>query len=224
MSGLVRLAGLAAAVALAATPAGAQLAVYDPANHAQNLLQAARALEQVQHQLASLQNEARNLAALELKAAGALDGDLSRVNGLLTRAGRLVSEAGALRAQLAREYPDRVADASGPALAAAADARWRNAVESLRRTLEVQAGVVEGLAATQAQASALARASEGAGGALQAAQAGNQLLAVQSKQLADLTALLAAQGQAEALERARAAAAAADARARLARFLGQPLP
>lgn len=224
MRGAVGLAGLVAAVALAAAPAGAQLAVYDPANHAQNLLQAARALEQVQHQLASLQNEARNLAALELKAAGALDGDLARVNGLLTRAGRLASEAGALRAQLAREYPDRVSDASGRALGEAADARWRNAAESLRRTLEVQAGVVAGLSATNAQAAALARSSEGAGGALQAAQAGNQLLAVQSKQLADLTALLAAQGQAEALERARATSAAADARARLARFLGRPVP
>ncbi|HVI31051.1 P-type conjugative transfer protein TrbJ [Phenylobacterium sp.] len=219
-----RLVGLALAAALAGTPAGAQLAVYDPANHAQNLLQAARALEQVQHQLASLQNEARNLAALDLKAAGVLDGDLARVNGLLTRAGRLAQEAGALRAQLAAQYPDRVTDASGRAMAEAAETRWKTAVESLRRTLEVQAGVVAGLSATNAQASALARASEGAGGALQAAQAGNQLLAVQSKQLSDLTALLAAQGQAEALERARAAAAAADARARLARFLGQPLP
>ncbi|WP_334164918.1 P-type conjugative transfer protein TrbJ [Phenylobacterium sp.] len=216
---------IAVAAALAgAAPVRAQLAVYDPANHAQNLLQAARALEQVQHQLASLQNEARNLATLDLRAAGALDGDLARVNGLLTRAGRLASEAGALRAQLAREYPDRAADGSGRVLAEAADARWRTAVESLRRTLEVQAGVVAGLSATNAQTAALARSSEGAGGALQAAQAGNQLLAVQSKQLADLTALLAAQGQAEALERARAASAAADARARLARFLGRPPP
>ena len=107
-------------------------------------------------------------------------------------------------------------------MAELAEARWRNSADALRRALEVQAQVAAGVAATNAQAARLSRSSEESVGALQAAQAGNQLLAVQSKQLADLTALLAVQGQASALEQARAAAAAADARARLGRFLGGP--
>ena len=64
--------------------------------------------------------------------------------------------------------------------------------------------------------------SQSATGALQAAQAGNQLLALQSQQLADLTALLAAQGRAQALDSARNAAVEAESRERPRRFLTRP--
>ena len=46
--------------------------------------------------------------------------------------------------------------------------------------------------------------------ALQAAQAGNQLLALQSQQLSDVAALLASKARADALEQARTAAAEAQ--------------
>lgn len=61
--------------------------------------------------------------------------------------------------------------------------------------------------------------SQSASGALQAAQAGNQLLALQSQQLSDLTALLAAQGRAQSLDAAQRAAAQDQAREQLRRFL-----
>ncbi|MDX8356447.1 type IV secretory system conjugative DNA transfer family protein [Sphingopyxis terrae] len=61
-------------------------------------------------------------------------------------------------------------------------------------------------------------ASQSASGALQAAQAGNQLLALQSQQLGDLAAAVAAQGRAEMLGAARAAAAEAEGRERFRRF------
>ena len=38
--------------------------VYDPSNHAENILSAARALEQISNQIAQLRNQARNLARL----------------------------------------------------------------------------------------------------------------------------------------------------------------
>ena len=72
--------------------------------------------------------------------------------------------------------------------------------------------------------STLVEASQGATGALQAAQAGNQLLALQSRQLSDLAALIATQGRAQALEAADRAAIRADAKARFARFLGRTTP
>jgi P-type conjugative transfer protein TrbJ len=50
-------------------------------------------------------------------------------------------------------------------------------------------------------------------------QAGNQLLALQARQIADLTALVAAQGRAQALEAAQRAAAQDQAREQLRRFL-----
>jgi P-type conjugative transfer protein TrbJ len=64
----------------------------------------------------------------------------------------------------------------------------------------------------------LVTASQSATGALQAAQAGNQLLAIQSQQIADLAAIMTAQGRAEMLDAARAAAAEAEGRERFRRF------
>ena len=65
---------LAAPLALSpifAPPAAAQWIVYDPTNYAQNVLTAARTLQQVNQQITQLQNEAtmlinqaRNLASL----------------------------------------------------------------------------------------------------------------------------------------------------------------
>jgi P-type conjugative transfer protein TrbJ len=57
-------------------------------------------------------------------------------------------------------------------------------------------------------------------GALQALQAGNQLVALQTRQLADLTALIAAQSRAQSLAGARTSANQEQAREQLSRFLG----
>lgn len=60
----IRRPAVAAVVALSlltASPAGAQLAVYDPTNYASNVLQAARALEQINNQIRALQNQALSL-------------------------------------------------------------------------------------------------------------------------------------------------------------------
>src|SRR3546814_8509492 len=54
----------------------------------------------------------------------------------------------------------------------------------------------------RAEMSALVGRSQGAAGALQATQAGNQLLALQAQQLSDLTAVVAANGRADALSAA----------------------
>src|SRR3546814_633218 len=43
------------------TPASAQISVFDPTNYRQNLLTAARTLQQINNQIQSLQNEARML-------------------------------------------------------------------------------------------------------------------------------------------------------------------
>jgi P-type conjugative transfer protein TrbJ len=85
----------------------------------------------------------------------------------------------------------------------------------------VQAGIVGNLGATRTSVSTLVGASQSATGALQAVQAGNQLLALQTQQLADLTAAIAAQSRAQVLEAAREAATEAEGRERLRRFLGR---
>jgi P-type conjugative transfer protein TrbJ len=214
--------------AAAAAPAGAQLAVFDPQNYAQNLLTASRALAQIENQVASLQNQAqmllnqgRNLQPLGFSTLPALQADMARVEGLLAQAGRVANDVAAIQQEFAAHYSG---SGSAQTLAAAADARWRNSLDAFQHVLEVQATVAQSLASTESQAGALAGQSQGAAGALQAAQASNQLLAVQAKQLADLTAVLSAQSRAEALEAAGRAADAAEGRARLQSFLAKAPP
>src|SRR3546814_6938438 len=85
--------------------------------------------------------------------------------------------------------------------------------------MRVQAGVVGNGDTNRTQMSALVGQSPGATGALQATKAGNQLLALQEKQPADLTAVVAANGRARNLSEAERAAAAEQGREQRRRFL-----
>lgn len=85
--------------------------------------------------------------------------------------------------------------------------------------MRVQAGVVGNIDTNRAEMATLVGRSQGATGALQATQAGNQLLALQSQQLSDLIALISANGRAEALTEAERATAAAQGREQRRRFL-----
>ncbi|EXL03736.1 hypothetical protein BG36_11525 [Aquamicrobium defluvii] len=75
-----------------------------------------------------------------------------------------------------------------------ARSRWENTVGGLQDAMKVQAGVVGNIDTNRAQMSALVGESQSATGALQATQAGNQLLALQSQQLSDLVAVISANG------------------------------
>lgn len=223
--------GFAAALGLglAAAPlAHAQFTVFDPSNYAQNLLTAARTLESVNNQIRSLQNEAqmlvgqaRDLASLPFSSLAALQAQLTQTRRLLGEAQGIAYDVVQIQASFRQSYAAPSGPVDGAALAARADARWDAAVASLRDALKLQASVVGGLGDDADQMSQLVEASQDAVGGLQAAQAGNQLLALQSQQLAQLLALTAAQGRAQALEAADRAAARADAKARFSKFMSR---
>lgn len=222
-----------ASVLLAAqppTPAQARMqwAVYDAAGHVQNVLQAARALEQINNQIQSLQNEAamlvneaRNLASLPHSSLQTLQDQVERTRALLAEAQTLAYDVQEIETAFDTRYGAARVTASERELIERAQARWRTSVAGFEDAMRLQAGVVQGLGATRDEMGRLVEASQGATGALQAAQAGNQLLALQSSQLVELTALLAAQGRASALDAADRAAARADAQARFRRFMGE---
>ncbi|EHS52609.1 P-type conjugative transfer protein TrbJ [Rhizobium sp. PDO1-076] len=213
-------------VTLASSPASA-LIVYDPTNYSQNLLSAARALEQIQNQITSLQNEAqmlinqaKNLTSLPTSMLSQIEGNFSEMKDLLGEADQLAYEVQNIEEQFNATYRDFAAgDRSASQLASAAQQRWQQSVSAFEHSLKAGAVAVDNIEGTQAQTSELVDASQSAVGVLQATQAGNQLMAVQAKQLADLTAMLAAQGRASALEQARAAAAQEQARAQFGRFM-----
>jgi len=225
-----RLREVALATAIAVTtllpaPAGA-LTVFDPKNYSQNLLSAARALEQINHQIASLQNEAqmlinqaRNLASLPTSLLSEIEGNFSEMKALLGETEKLAYSVQGIEAQFSATYEDFASDLTSEELVDRARQRWQESVSAFEHALKAGAVAVENIEGTESQTSRLAGASKSAVGILQAAQAGNELLAVQARQLSDLTAMLAAQGRAEALEQARQAAAQEQAREQFRRFM-----
>jgi type IV secretion system protein TrbJ len=204
----------------------AQLTVFDPSNYSQNLLTAARTLQQVNNQILSLQNEAqmlinqaRNLTSLPYSSLQQLQQSIGRTRQLLSEAQGIAYDVQQIDRAFATTYGPASSGQSDDTLIANARTRWQNAVSGLQDALRVQATVVGNLDTHRAEMSALVDASQGATGALQAAQAGNQLLALQAQQLGDLTAALAAQGRAQSLEAAARTASQDQAREQLRRFL-----
>jgi P-type conjugative transfer protein TrbJ len=211
-----------------AVPAGAQFGgiVYDPTNYAQNVLTAARSLEQINNQIQQIQNQAtalinqaRNLASLPLSTVAQLQSQVQRTQQLLGSAQRIAFDVQSIDQAFGTRYRGASLSASDQSLVADARARWQDSVGAFEDALKVQAGAVGNIEGARSAMNALVTSSQSATGALQAAQAGNQLLALQSQQLADLTALLAAQGRAQALDAAQRAAAQDQAREQLRRFL-----
>ncbi|RTL71788.1 MAG: P-type conjugative transfer protein TrbJ [Hyphomicrobiales bacterium] len=200
--------------------------VFDPSNYAQNVLQAARSLQQVTNQITSLQNEAqmlinqaRNLASLPFSSLQQLQQSVQRTQQLLNQAQNIAFDVQQIDKVFKQQYGSVSLSASDQQLVADARSRWQNTVGGLEDAMRVQAGVVGNIDTNRTQMSALVGASQSATGALQATQAGNQLLALQAQQLADLTAVVAANGRAQALTDAERAAAAEQGREQRRRFL-----
>ena len=210
---------------MVATPAHA-IIVFDPSNYAQNVLTAARTLEQITHQITSLQNEAqmlinqaRNLASLPYNALQQLQQNVQRTQQLLQQAQGIAFNVQQIDQMFSQKYGNVSMSASNQQLVANARDRWKTTVGGLQDAMRVQAGVVGNIDTNRTQMSALVSQSQGATGALQAAQAGNQILALQSQQLSDLVALLASNGRASALSEAERATAAEQGREQRRRFL-----
>ena len=219
---------LASTSALVSPPAHAQFGgiVYDPSNYAQNVLTAARTLEQInnkirmlQNQADSLINEARNLQSLPLTLVQPLQDQIQQTQQLLNEAQRIAYDVRTIESAFDLHYKSVPLGASQQAMVDGAEARWQNSVAAFEDALKVQAGAVANIDGSREALGSLVSASQSATGALQAAQAGNQLLALQARQLADLTATIAATGRAQALDAAERAAAKAQAREQLRRFL-----
>ena len=217
---------IAVTLAVSLRPTSAQLIVFDPNNYAQNVLTAARALQQINNQIVSLQNQAqmlinqaRNLATLPFSSLLQLEQSILRTQQLLAQAQRIAYDIGQIDRAFSTTYAPASASISDRALIANAQSRWQNAMGGLQDAMRTQATVVGNLDTHRTQMSALLTSSQGATGALQASQAGNQLLALAAQQLADLTSVVAAHGRAQNLESAQHAAAQDQVREQLRRFI-----
>ena len=211
---------------LSAPLAHAQFVVFDPNNFSQNILTAARSLEQINNQVTSLQhesqmltNEARNLTSLPYSSLQQLQTSLQSTQQLIGQAQNIAYSVQQVDNAFQTTYSPANASQSDQMMITNARQRWQNAVGALQDAMRVQAGVVGNIDVNAQEMSALVGSSQSAVGALQATQAGNQILALQSRQLSDLTAAVAAQGRAQSLQLAQQAAAQDQAKEQMRRFL-----
>ena len=223
MSGLTVLS-----LAVMPSPASAQMAVFDSTNYAENLLQAARALEQINHQVQSLQNEAtmlenmgRNLKTFDFPQLQQITSALRKIDGLMNEAQAIGFKAGQVDASFAKMFPNAIGQAlTTDQRVADAKTRLHAAMDSFKHSMNVQAEVVSDIQSDSQLLRDLAGRSQSSVGALQAQQAANQLLALSAKQQMQLQDLLAAEFRSQAIDRAMRAQSEAEARAATTRFLG----
>nr|WP_310226087.1 P-type conjugative transfer protein TrbJ [Sphingobium xenophagum] len=227
------LLGIAAASAgfvgtmLPSAPARA-IVVFDPSNYSQNLLTAARTLQQVNNQIRSLQNQAqslinqaRNLATINFPEIQAITSTLQQIDLLMGQAQGIQFRVDGLDQQFRQLFPQSFNQAltmNGQVVAART--RLDTEMTAYKQTMGVQAQVVENVQADAQTLGGIVSRSQGAEGALQAQQATNQLLALTAKQQFQIQNLMAAQYRAQTIEQARRAQAEIDARAATTKFLG----
>ncbi|WP_292235609.1 P-type conjugative transfer protein TrbJ, partial [Mesorhizobium sp.] len=143
------------------------LIVFDPSNYAQNVLTAARSLQQVTNQITSLQNEAqmlinqaRNLASLPFSSLQQLQQSVQRTQQLLNQAQNIAFDVQQVDKVFQQQYGSVSLSTSDQQLVADARSRWQNTVGGLQDAMRVQAGVVGNIDTNRAQMSALVGASQ----------------------------------------------------------------
>lgn len=210
-----------------AAPASA-LIVYDPSNYSQNLLSAVRALEQINNQITSLQNEAqmlinqaKNLTSLDFSALNELKQTIAKTKSLISEAEGLSFDVASMEQQFQQLYPEEYATStSGDQLLADVRKRWEQSRSALETAMKVQSQVSENLTSDESMLDELVGRSQSASGNLDAIQATNQLLALQAKQAIDASRLKLAQDRAIAAEHARTISEEQRAREVRRRFMG----
>ncbi|MBW7836514.1 MAG: P-type conjugative transfer protein TrbJ [Sphingomonadales bacterium] len=202
--------------------------VYDPQNHAENLLTAVRTLQmitqqkqQIENELRMLLNQAKHLERLDFTSRHQLLFAVNQLRMMVAQAEGLAFTVARVETDLKRLYPEEIAvGLSVNTQLQDAQKRWSQALSAHRQSMVLQAKMMEEINGDQELLGDLLSASELAVGSLQAQQAANQLTALQVKQAASLQTLMAAQYRAESLENARRAMAEEEARHQFKRFLG----
>jgi P-type conjugative transfer protein TrbJ len=204
------------------------MAVFDGSNYAQNLLQAARALQQINNQIQSLQNEAtmiqnmgKNLSSLNTNQLSTMVSALTQIGTLMNQGNGIAFNVNSTNTAFTKSYPQSFATGTtSTTLAGGAQQRWQQAMAAFQQTMQVQAQVAQNVQADTATLSTLTTASQGAVGNLQVNQATNQLLALSIKQQLQIENLMAAQYRATSVNQARNAESETQAQSQVTTFLG----
>jgi P-type conjugative transfer protein TrbJ len=219
---------VAAALTVEGLPALAQMTVFDPANYAQNVLTAARALEQINNQIRSLENEADVLSRMDQNLTplnSTLSPDLQRTLGEIQtqiRAGDgIAMSLGGTQTSYGEMYPAQAsATLTSDQALQNATTRWNEAYQAFQRSALIEGAIGDSVTTDTGLLATVMTNSRTAVGALQATQAGNELQGLSVKQSLALQSLIAAHARAETADRARDLATEDEARQRFKSFVG----
>lgn len=225
-------ASLALATGLATTtivtrPAQA-ITVFDPWNYKENLLTAIRSLTEIENQVKQLANEAQMLMKMDLNleqlgssVAGDLEDSMGEIKTLLDQANGIAMDVKETESKIKDLFPDDYAEAlTNDQSLVQAKTRWDQTLSAFKRSMSLEAKVVENTTEDGTVLSDLLAKSGSAVGNLQVQQTGNELLGLGIKQQLQLQNLMAADSRAQALERARALSSQEESRLRFQSFVG----
>lgn len=202
--------------------------VYDPANHAQNILTAVRSLQEINqqiqqlaHEIEILENMAKDLESLPTSIADEIRDKLLTVDRLIQIAEGISYQVDEVETEYEVIYRKTYGThpPSTPILVQEARIAWEQSRAGYKHALQVQAQVVSNIRGSVDRLHGLVGDSQGAEGNLAVLQAGNQIAALSAEQIMQIQTLLAAQYRADALEQSRELAERERGRARLNRFL-----
>ena len=172
-----------------------------------------------------LVNQTRNLASLPFSVVSRLRSNLALTQRLIAQAKGMAYDVANMDQMFQRLYPEQyAATVSGDQMYRDTQERWKNTLNGLQTTMQMQAQASQNLSDDEGVLADLVGKSQSAEGALQAMQAMNQLLALQAKQSIQTQRLQITQDRAASLELARQAAAVERGREVTRRFLGTGTP
>jgi len=204
------------------------LTVFDPSNYQQNLLSSARALEQINNQIRSLQNQAevllrmdQNLASLGTTISPDLQRTLADIQTQVQAGEGIALRLRETQNSYDEIFPGQVSAAlSSDDVLRNATTRWEEEYAAFKRSALVQGQIADSMETDARLLGDALASSRNAGGALEATQAGNELTGLSVKQSLALQGLLTVQARAETLTRARDLATEEEARQRFKSFVG----
>lgn len=199
-----RIAALALALSVGmqpAPPASAQIPVIDPSNLAQSIMQVTHMVEQIRNQVRQIEQATAMLRQNPLQLSPEISQSIGEARALFDSVQGIAFEANQLGQELRTLYPDTWEDYDLERVLGQSDLWMRESRASLQRAMEAEARAAERIQQTRGRIDRAMQSSSNAEGQTGAIQASNQLLGIQASQLAEIHALLIAQGRALETER-----------------------
>jgi type IV secretion system protein TrbJ len=184
-----------------APPASAQMPVIDPANLAQSITQVTHMVQQLRNQVQQIEQATAMLRQNSLQLSPELSQSIGEARALFQSVQGVAFEARQLGEDLRTLYPQTWEDFDLDQVLGQSDQWMAESRRSLERAMAAEARAAASIKRSQGAIDRALQSSGASEGQTGAIQAGNQLLGIQAAQLAEIHALLIAQGRALETER-----------------------